>query len=288
MITFTEYVRRHYKPTQKVEFDIQDKQTLTEGVDVKGNYEDYIGPEETHPLTQGYKREYGPIYSHPDKPGKFFHFGGGSTPHEFNTYESALEDNMEIKHRRETNVADRSAELEQHYAPQKYSEAHKNSIWGYTAFDSKINNRLMQQSNGDELSENEQKLVSNLDATLNVEKTPREMALYSGTSKRHAELLRSHDVVEHPSYISTSIHPKKAMNFAKGKMGDVIKIHLPAGHPGAYVAPMSSISSEREFIIPRGLKLRIDHSKREVISDDLHDHMPNSPMYLHHAYPVED
>lgn len=285
MLSFTEYAKYYHKPTVPVvHFDIKEReQQLDEGVPIAGNYEDYIGPEDGHPLKNGYVREYGPIYSHPAHPGKFFHFAGTSTPKQFGSYESALEDNMQIKHDRETNVVNRAAELEQHYDKSKFNDAHKGSIWGYTMFDSKTNLRLLQQANGGELSENENKLVNNLDTALSVVKTHRPLELYSGTSASHAALLRNNDVVDHPGYISTSINAKKALNFAKNKGGDVIKIHLPQGHHGAYVGEMSAVPGEREFIVPRGMRLKIDHSKREIIVDDMH----HWPIYLHHAYPVE-
>ena len=280
MISFTEYLRYHYKKAiPSIQGDISGEHQLDESIDLAGNYEDYVGPESGEPTKNGYKREYAGIYSHPDHPGKFFHFGGTSTPKSFNSYDDAVEDYMEIRHKRLHEVADHAHELKQHYLDSAYKMHHKDAVAGYTMFDSRINHGLLNNS----LRPKEEPLVQHLDSAMQIKKTPRPLILYSGTNNDHANILRSNEEVLHPGYISSSIDPKKAMSFATNKDGDVMKIHLPAGHPGLYTGEMSSIPSEREFIIPRGMKFRIDHSQRQLISDDRH----RKPIYIHHVYPVE-
>lgn len=39
----------------------------------------------------------------------------------------------------------------------------------------------------------------------------------------------------------------------------ILKIHVPKGHPGAYVAPHSQHPHEREFTLPPGTKMHIHH-----------------------------
>lgn len=280
MISFSDYLRYHHKKElPKIQCDIMDERRLDESVHLPGNYEDYIGPESGDPLKNGYKRRYGPIYTHPDHPGKFFHFGGTAEPKEFNSYDDALEDNLEIKYRRRDEVDDHAHELKQHYLDSVYNMHHKDAIAAYTVFNSRVNHGLLNKT----LKPQEQPIVDRLDEAMKLKTTPRPLVVYSGTNSDHAHILRNNEEVLHPGFISTSIDPKKAMAFATGKSGDVLKIHLPSGHAGLYTGEMSSIPSEREFILPRNMKLRIDHSQRQIISDDRHP----SVIYLHHAYPVE-
>lgn len=280
MITFTEYLRYHHKKElPKIQGDIIDQSRLDESVDLAGNYEDYVGPESSDPLKNGYARHYGPIYTHPAHPGKFFHFGGSATPKAFDDYDDAVGDNMQIRHNRSDAVDDHAHELKQHYLNSVYNMHHKDAVAGYTTFNSTVNYGLLTNK----LKPQEQPIVDRLDDALKLKKTPRSLVLYSGTNSDHAEVLRNNDEVLHPGYISSSIDPKKAMAFATAKSGDIMKIHLPAGHTGMYTGEMSSIPSEREFIIPRGMKFRIDHSKREVIANDRH----HKTIYIHHAYPSD-
>lgn len=280
MISFTEYLRHHYrKELPTIQGDIINEQRLDESVDLAGNYEDYVGPEYGDPLKNGYVRHYGPIYTHPAHPNTFFHFGGTSDAKAFSDYDDAVEDNMQIRYTRRDAVDDHAHELKQHYLESAYKMHHKDAIAGYTTFNSKVNHGLLTNS----LKPQEQPIVDRLDDAMKIKTTPRPLVLYSGTNSDHAEILRNHEEVLHPGYISSSIDPKKAMAFATGKSGDILKIHLPAGHSGLYTGEMSSIPSEREFIIPRGMKLRIDHPKRQIISNDRH----HKPIYIHHAYPAE-
>jgi hypothetical protein len=91
-------------------------------------------------------------------------------------------------------------------------------------------------------------------------------------------------IVHHSAFLSTTLDKKLAANYSTTNQGDVIAIHLPKGHTGAYVAHMSKHPDEHEFILPRNLKLKIDHSKREVIGNASAEY----PIYLHHAYPVQE
>lgn len=280
MISFTEYLRYHHKKElPKIQGDIIDERRLDESVQIAGNYEDYVGPESGEPVKNGYKREYAGVYSHPAHPGKFFHFGGTSTPKQFDSYDDAIDDYMNIRYKRRDAVDEHAYELKQHYLDSAYKMHHKDAISGYTTFNSTVNHGLLKNK----LKPQEQPLVDRLDDALKIKKTPRPLIVYSGTNEEHAQILRNNDEVLHPGYISTSIDPKKAVSFATGKSGDVLKIHVPAGHAGLYTGEMSSIPSEREFIMPRGTKLRIDHTKREIISDDRH----HKTIYIHHAYPEE-
>jgi len=142
--------------------------------------------------------------------------------------------------------------------------------------------------------------IRSLDSAMKVHKTPEDMTVYSSSVHDPREKKGSNDVVHHPAYLSTSIDPKIAhqrdMNIVHKVADDddnrfvehhnILKIHVPAGSKGAYVAHHSNYSREKEFILPRGTKL-LHHSTDTTIkprednwSEDRHTH-------VHHMSVVE-
>jgi hypothetical protein len=168
--------------------------------------------------------------------------------------------------------------LSSHYHEDKFSKDHREAVGAYTGFNA-INHNLLHGS----LAPDESKTVEHLDNIVSKVKTPNALTVYTGTDESHAHALQNHDVVHHTAFLSTSIDRSVATRFAGDKTGDVVAIHLPKDHAGAYIAHISTHKSEREFVLPRNMKLKIDHSEREVIS-----HADSEPMYLHHAYPVTE
>jgi hypothetical protein len=106
-----------------------------------------------------------------------------------------------------------------------------------------------------------------LDHALRHQNTPDNLVVYSGISNEHAGKVRSSDVVHHPAFLSTSLRMSTAQMFSSSQASrDILKIHVPADHPGAYVGDLTNQHShEREFILPRGLKLRF-HRDKEMIA----------------------
>lgn len=282
MITFKEYVEKvHYANLPKVLFGIRTEENLTEEIHVP-SYTDYIGPEDKEPTKLGYKRVFRGIYSHPDHPDKHFLFLGADTPTVVNKGETSDEideadDHLErFRENRKAELKDVSDRLTKHYDPDLYSEGHKNSIATYTDVGSMINHRLLRG----ETNEHHENHILHLDSAMNVRHTPDDMVVYSGTSDMHAQKLRTHEMLHHPSYLSSSVSLEKAVTFARSNDGDVVKIHIPKGHPGVFPGHMSRVPGERELIIPRNTIIHIDHSKRQLLSHDL---IRNRKVYIHHA-----
>jgi hypothetical protein len=102
-----------------------------------------------------------------------------------------------------------------------------------------------------------------LDHALTHQSTPDGLVLYSGISNEHAAKVRASDVVHHPAFLSTSLRMSTAQMFSQSQGSrDILKIHLPAGHRGAYIGDLSGKNShEKEFLLPRGLKLRFHRDK---------------------------
>lgn len=127
------------------------------------------------------------------------------------------------------------------------------------------------------LDDKQKEFVGKLDSVLGKQALHDDAVVYTGTSKNHADLLRRHDQVNHPGYLSTSISQNSARAFAQDKGGDIVKIHIPKGHPGLYVSHVSDYEGEREFVLPRNTKLKIHRDKEQVL---IHD---SGTCKVHHA-----
>lgn len=130
---------------------------------------------------------------------------------------------------------------------------------------------------GIELDESQKEFVGKMDGLLGSHRLHDDAVVYTGTSKKHAELLRKHSEVNHPGYLSTSLSQNSARAFAQDKGGDILKIHLPKGHPGLYVSHLSNYEGEREFVLPRNTKIKIHRDKEQVL---IHD---GGTFRVHHA-----
>lgn len=277
MINFTEYKQKLAPKTKKVLFDIGSS-ILTEDIGTNA-YAGFIGNQDETPSSLGYKMYSGTIYTHPDHPGKVFHFSGTNKPISFDSIHDAIEHDDMITKANHRELESMSSDLQRHYRPALYSDDHAVALKQYTHAMSNLNYKLLK---GHNLLTGDKHTMKHLDSAINKQHSPDNMILWSGADADHSETLQRENVVHHPSYISTSISPKIAMGFAVEKGGDLIKIHLPAGHPGIFIPPhMSSIPSEKEFILPRNLRLRVDHSKRQRFVHDMHKQRSG---FIHHVF----
>lgn len=178
--------------------------------------------------------------------------------------------------------------LTKHY---KFSSAEKNVLKRYSDESYSLNSyHWAKQKQGKNFSvkkrENDSEI---LDAIVDHYKTPQAMTLWSGIKKAPKEI-KEGGIYHHPAYLSTSIKPKVAFQFADGhKHGNnnsiydpktgkstyhthVLKINIPQGHAGAYIGENSLEASEHEFLLPRGMKLHINKHiiRRPWNRDGLH------------------
>jgi hypothetical protein len=148
-----------------------------------------------------------------------------------------------------------------------YDMSHKKIIHRYRG-DSmgNINHKLTTNSY---LNPDDRKNIVSLDEALHVHSTPHDFVVFSGIDPEHAKNIISNDRVQHPAYLSTSLAPHVAASFAKfkpdeksnGIEGHILKIHVPKGHPGAFVGHMDATLGEHELILPRGTILNIHRDK---------------------------
>lgn len=139
--------------------------------------------------------------------------------------------------------------------------------------------------------------LDNLDRELHSHSTPFAMSVYSGTRTNIHSIAPSKDGyrrLTHVGVTSTSIDHRIAKGFTQSHTEDehnnhehVLHIHLPKGHPGAYVAHVSKAHSlddiplevnEKEFVLPRGTKLKL-HPKPVTTTHT--SHMPSGDYHNH-------
>lgn len=113
--------------------------------------------------------------------------------------------------------------------------------------------------------------VDNLNKTLNIHKTPENLTVYSGTGHDPRINKNSKGIFHHPAFMSTSLHPHIARLFSSTagyKHQDnyhyhVLRIHIPKGHPGAYVNHISDFTGQKEFILPSGMNFKYHGTKEK-------------------------
>jgi hypothetical protein len=175
--------------------------------------------------------------------------------------------------------------LSRHY---KFNDKnHKDNIYKYTTDSYAVNNHLWKKNKNLEETDDEKEnfnhpltpKINHLDSALNKHKTPHSLTVYSGTRHDPNKLKDENGIVDHPSYLSTSLSLGMGKSFAevqKGNIRHVMCINVPKDHPGAYVANISDKPEEREFILPRGTRLKHEgtdvHSEKHKIYGNLKVH----------------
>lgn len=159
-----------------------------------------------------------------------------------------------------------------HYS--NFDRKHAAELRDYTDSSHELNKALWDSKGTTANFEPHLKLsVQRMDLVVKHHKTPHPLTVYTGLKK--APIITSQEtgptkenLHHHPAYLSTSLHPKIASEFAAisqdTKEGNkivyhhhILKINVPKEHPGAYVEKYSAHPEEKEFILPRNTKLHI-------------------------------
>lgn len=266
MISFKEYL----DSDPNVLFGISKSDELNESLAVDTLH--FIGPKEAlpheKPLMAG-------VYADLDSDDGYVHVRNDGTKLRLKSEESArmFSDSLRRSHvKRLTDVNDI---LVEHYKPAHVYQKHVDAMKHYTMPENRsLNKKILA---GAELTPLEHEHVKHLDAALSHIKTPDELVVYTGTNEQHAKILRKKTVVNHPSFVSTSISSNAAKAFAAPHNGDIVEVHIPKGHPGVYAAQSSLVPDEGEFILPRNTKFRIHRDKEKIMST------PNQTYRVHYA-----
>ena len=110
--------------------------------------------------------------------------------------------------------------------------------------------------------------LGHLDAAVGHHKLKHDLIVYSGVTPRVPNDAAMHPdrKVYHPGFISTSLNPRIAVDFAKPDNDGnhhIVKLHLKAGQPALPVLRHSEHVNETEVIVPRGHTLKL-HDKPEI------------------------
>lgn len=255
---FSEYL----KSIPNVQFEIV--RGLNEEIHVD-NYHNFIGSPNSNPgesLGNG-------LFSHGDT----FSFNNGQKKVTFKNLDAATEYSEGKRNQFKKSLIDAHTKIA---SSQDLSSSDSETIKRYTDHLGSLNHNLIR---GKELSQTETKTRDNLDSVLAKHTAPDDLVVYSGTNGIHAKTLRSSEVLNHPSFLSTSLSANAARAFASQNGGDIVKIHIPKGHPMVYPndPKKTTYEGEREVILPRNTKLRIHKDKEQVL---IHD---SGTYTVHHA-----
>lgn len=165
-----------------------------------------------------------------------------------------------------------------HY--EDYTDEDKEHIARYTRASRHLNSAMHERALGKDIPKHKDE--DGMTDAVNRHKTPHDMTVYSGVRQSPEHLIKSQNGVKtgkggvaHTShFMSTSISKEQASGFAapdkyskysKGEYKDkpavhMLKIHVPKGHPSAYVAEHSEHDNEKEMILPHNTKLHIHHT----------------------------
>ena len=261
MISFSEYK----DSIPRVFFSVG--RSIMEGLQIESQH--FLGLEKHIPPTKAIMPG---IYHDPESDG-YVHYKNDGSKLKLKSLESAEMFAETLKRSHNKNLQALDKKLVTHYADVTSNPMYAKHIEQYSSDSSKINHALLHSQS---LTNEQSHHVMTLDDVVQHTRTPDDMVLYSGVSRTHANELMRKDVVHHPSFISTSLTVNKAMDFASRGNGDLVEIHLPGNHNGVYIDHVSDYA-EREFLLPRGLNLRIHKDKEKVLIT------PTKKFRVHHA-----
>jgi hypothetical protein len=165
--------------------------------------------------------------------------------------------------------------LVNHYS--NYTDKHKKSIKDYTHQSFYLNDFHWKTHNNIPTTTKYTEDTKNMDSVVNAHKTPQNLTVYSKSIHDPRTLKNYKDIVHHPAYLSASIQRSVAKNLKWNHHTDketgeehhhILKIDVPRGSPGAYVDHHSSLSSQKEFIIPRGSNLKYHKTESQKFGKD--------------------
>jgi hypothetical protein len=184
-------------------------------------------------------------------------------------------DHSSNPHIGETNDAVHEA-LHDHYDHSALKDYHKRAIAAYTDASYHLNTKLLKaHREGDAAPEEVDNInVNHMDEALSKHRLPHPLTTYSGVKFEPHKTANEDGLLHLPAYTSSSHAISVARGFGQtfdGENGErvrhIIRFKLPEGHHGFYVGDHSEVPDEREFIMPRGMTVKI--SKNPEIHDGI-------------------
>lgn len=193
----------------------------------------------------------------------------------------------------------------------------RSNLYKYTQSSSELNQYLFDNHNNG--IENDEKYdifhLPTLDEATNFHKIPDAMTVMSGVKFHPGEeaAKNPHNRIYLPAFTSTSIdktiphhfykdHPLQFNEIQRNILKNssieaynpkpaerhILHIHLPKGHPGAYVEGHSNFNGEFEMLLPRNLSLQVDPKpiSMEYKGQDFGKHGISNKIHIWNSHPV--
>jgi hypothetical protein len=126
-----------------------------------------------------------------------------------------------------------------------------NAVKNYTKGSAQLNSHLFKTEGNPKESFHEK--IGHIDKYASSKPSPADFHAYSGLHKAPKPGLHIHH-----GYMSTSLDPGVAEQFAKGPDTHILKLHIKKGTThGAYLEPHTKMKGEREFLVGRGKHIHI-------------------------------
>ena len=154
---------------------------------------------------------------------------------------------------------------------------HQDAIHSYNQSSKEINHALVSSSRGGHsLNDGHKAHVTHLDKAIGHHALTHDLHVYSGLGFHPGEeAAKSPDNHIHlPAYTSSSIDKEKASFFARDakEAQHLLHIHLKPGQKGLYLGDKGN---EKEFLLPRNIKLRV-HPKPEKVGPSSSPYLPSN------------
>ncbi len=201
-----------------------------------------------------------------------------------------------------------------HYHAKPLAPEHISCIAAHTNDSYDVNTYLWRKAHaeGTPMEEEDRRFAKHIrlmDETLSHHHAPEAFPVYTGLKKVPE---KGEHIYHHPAYLSTSTSHEIATHFASDQDVDVhrdgvpgehrdhvtatkhkhvMRIMVPFGHPSFFPGHLSKYENEHEVMLPRGLKLRIDHSKEEIkvgrYEGDTPPYTKYTNNWVHHIHHAE-
>ena len=180
--------------------------------------------------------------------------------------------------------------LHGHYDHAGLGDEHKAALASYTDSSYHLNTKLLKaHREGDEAPREVDNInVGHMDEALSRHTLPHPLTTFSGVKFEPHKTVGENRLLHLPAYTSSSPAVSVARGFGgtyedeRGtRVRHVLRFKLPEGHHGFYMGDHSEVPGEKEFIMPRGMTVKLSE-KPEIHEGGAHD-----PVDQYHVWDAE-
>jgi hypothetical protein len=172
---------------------------------------------------------------------------------------------------------------------------YNNILTHYNTNSYNLNNTLVEYGRNSKLPPNIIKANNNEDSKIDIRELDKlikhhslqhGMTVYSGL--HFHPLQYKGKVARMSAYLSTSLSPHVSKDFGlhsdyfddlgdKHFVKNILRLHLPPGHPHLFTDPSSTFSGQGELILPRNMKIQLGQQPTHIINGAFNNHFYNKP-----------